>query len=49
VLAKLSRLLSNTPFLNEIHEVASVSEAHQLLERCELEIDASDSQELARG
>lgn len=44
VLAKLSRLLSSTSFLNEIHTVASVGEAHQLLDRCEQELDISDAQ-----
>lgn len=47
VLAKLSRLLSGTSFLNEIHDVSSVREAHQLLERCEQELDISDEQAVA--
>lgn len=47
VLAKLSRLLTSTNFLSEIHSVSSVSEAHQLLDRCEQELDISDSQAVA--
>jgi PTS system nitrogen regulatory IIA component len=44
VLAKLSRLLTSTKFLDEIHQVGSASEAHQLLGRCEQELDLMDSQ-----
>ncbi len=47
VLAKLSRLLTSTSFLNEIHTVSSVSEAHLLLDRCEQELDVSDSQSVS--
>lgn len=49
VLAKLSRLLSCTQFLEEIHQVGSAHEARQLLERCEQEIDLSDTQALMHG
>ena len=49
VLAKLSRLLTHTQFLEEIHQVSSASEAHQLLERCEQEIDLNDTQALLHG
>ncbi len=48
VLAKLSRLLTSTNFLSEIHTVGSVGEAHQLLERCEQELDISDAQAVGR-
>lgn len=44
VLAKLSRLLSSTPFLSEIHSVGSSGEARRLLERCEQELDISDAE-----
>ncbi len=44
VLAKLSRLLTSTPFLTEIHQVSSSGEARELLQRCELELDSSDAQ-----
>lgn len=47
VLAKLSRLLTSTSFLDEIHSVASVGEAHQLLERCEQALDISDAETVA--
>ncbi len=47
VLAKLSRLLTSTSFLNEIHTVSSVSEAHLLLDRCEQELDVSDAQSVS--
>lgn len=49
VLAKLSRLLSSTAFLEEIHHVGSVSEARELLERCEQELDVHDAQTLLPG
>jgi PTS system nitrogen regulatory IIA component len=49
VLAKLSRLLSSTNFLEEIHHVGSPAEARQLLERCENELDVSDAQALMQG
>ena len=49
VLAKLSRLLSSTNFLEEIHRVGGVNEARQLLERCEQELDVSDAQTLLPG
>ena len=44
VLAKLSRLLTSTNFLSEIHAVSTVREAHLLLDRCEQELDISDAQ-----
>jgi PTS system nitrogen regulatory IIA component len=47
VLAKLSRLLTGTSFLAEIHNVGSAHEARQLLERCEQEIDVSDAEALS--
>lgn len=46
VLAKLSRLLTSTGFLTEIHSAGSAKEAHQLLERCEQELDISDADAL---
>ncbi len=49
VLAKLSRLLMSTSFLQEIHHVSSSNEALTVLERCELELDAADSQTLLPG
>ena len=49
VLAKLSRLLGSTEFLDAIHQVGSVVEARQLLERCEQELDVSDAQTLLPG
>lgn len=49
VLAKLSRLLNSTQFLDEIHHVGSPGEARQLLERSEQELDLSDSQALLHG
>jgi PTS system nitrogen regulatory IIA component len=49
VLAKLSRLLTGTDFLAEVHQVSSAAEARQLLDRCEQEIDVSDSQTILPG
>jgi len=41
VLAKLSRLLSNTKFLSELRQASSASEAHSLLTQFEEELDIS--------
>lgn len=49
VLAKLSRLLASTDFIAEIHQATTAAEAHQLLDRCEQEIDTSDSQAILPG
>jgi len=44
VLAKLSRLLTSTKFLEELHHLGSASEVRELLGRCEQELDLMDAQ-----
>lgn len=49
VLAKLSRLLACTSFLEELRELESSGEVRDLLERCEREIDMIDEAALMPG
>jgi nitrogen PTS system EIIA component len=49
VLAKISRLLTDTPFLDELRQASSAHEARLLLERCEVELDSRDLAELVHG
>ncbi|MFO1063734.1 MAG: PTS sugar transporter subunit IIA [Pirellulales bacterium] len=48
VLAKLSRLLAGTSFLDELRHMSSAAEVSELLQRCEAEIDGVDYESLAK-